>query len=406
MLTIEQALQQIQDALPKPLLEERDIANCSGYLLAEDIVAVEPAPLFTNSAMDGYATKWEDVKDATPETPITLHIAGESQAGIPMNEVLTSGYAARISTGARLMPGADTVIPIEVIHETETTINVLKVNKPHQHIRNEGEEFTAGEKLLLAGCVLGPPQLAILASQGITKVSTFKAPSVSVIATGTELVPFHEKPAPGQIRDSNRLMLSCAVTDSGGTIGLSSHVSDNYSDTVKSIEDAASNAGIILFSGGVSVGPHDLVKDAAAECGFNEIFWRVRQKPGKPLFFAQRGDTLLFGLPGNPVSSYMSYMVYVHPVIRYLCGHPFKQDGFIGCLAEDIHNTMDRAHLMRVAIQHVDNALPEISPLARQGSHMISSISGASGFIRVNAGEMLKAGTEVRVIPLSKSGRE
>lgn len=406
MITIDEAIQKIQSVLPTPKVEDLEISLAAGRVLAENITAAEPAPLFTNSAMDGFAVRWSDVEMVTESNPVQLKISGESQAGIPMSGELETGFAARISTGARLMNGADTIIPIELINESEDSIEVLKVGRQYQHIRYQGEEFKTGDLLLNKNTVLNPPQLALLASQGISTVPVYKTPDIAIIATGSELVHYTETPQDGQIRDSNRLMLSSAVHSSGGIAAFTMQVGDNYDATVESIHRAAAECDILLFSGGVSVGPHDLVKKAAMECGFEEVFWRIKQKPGKPLFFARKGNTLFFGLPGNPVSSYMSYMMYVHPVIRHLCGNTFSQPGFEAVVAEEIRNTMDRAHLMRVSIMQEPGKKPQIKALKRQGSHMLTSISAAAGFIRVDAGVTLSAGTTTIVIPLSQHGKQ
>jgi len=406
MITIDEAIQKIKAVLPQLTIEDLDLSQANEKVLAKAVSAAEPAPLFTNSAMDGYAVRWSDVKMVTENNPVRLEISGESQAGIPMSGKLEAGFAARISTGARLMDGADTIVPIELINESADSIEVLKVGRQYQHIRYQGEEFNTGDLLLNQNTVLNAPQLALLASQGISTVPVYKTPNVAIIATGSELVHYTETPQDGQIRDSNRLMLSSAVHSSGGKAAFGMQVGDDYAATVESIHQAAADCDILLFSGGVSVGPHDLVKKAAKECGFEEVFWKIRQKPGKPLFFAQKGKTLFFGLPGNPASSYMSYMMYVHPVIRHLCGHSFTQPGFRAIVAEEIQNTMDRAHLMRVSIMREEGKEPQIKALKRQGSHMLTSISAAAGFIRIDAGQTLPEGSTTIVIPLSQHGKQ
>ena len=390
----------VKKNLPERQLESVSLKNALGKILAKDIRAVEPSPRYTNSAMDGFAVCWDDVKTVNESGPVELAIAGESQAGIPYEQTLQAGQAARISTGAMLCKGADTVVPIEEVEINGNTLRVLKANKFQQHLRFVGEEFETGELLLSKGVLLNPARMAVLASQGITEVPVYQTPSVAIILTGTELVPYDSTVKPWQIRDSNGIMLETAIQESGGTVLLNAHVADNYEDTVKAVQQASANVDLILFSGGVSVGPHDLVKKAASECGFETLFWRVRQKPGKPLFFARKNKTLFFGLPGNPVSAYMCYLFYVHPVLQYLQGKRFSYRKISGKLASSIENNINRAQLFRVSLENQNGSdqYPIVHPLNRQGSHMLTSISDASGFVFIDVNTTLRQGELVEVI--------
>ncbi|NIV72554.1 MAG: hypothetical protein GWN16_11185 [Calditrichae bacterium] len=398
MIPIQEAQQIVKDNLPQRQVEQIALADALGRLLTEDIYAAEPSPRYSNSAMDGFAVRWEDVQSATESNPVRLKIVGESRAGVPFTHRLQSGQAIRINTGAMICDGADTVIPIEDSEDNENTLRIKTVKKSQQHLRFEGEEFGKGALLLKQGTILNPARLALLASQGIASVRTYRKPGISVIVTGTELVRFYEPAKPWQIRDSNGLMLSASVQQSKGNILLSVQVGDDYEKTVSAINTALGDSQIILFSGGISVGEHDLVKNAAEECGFETLFWRVSQKPGKPLFFARKGETLFFGLPGNPVSAYVCYRFYVHPVIRYLTGEKFEHPTLQGKLAKSVRNDSERTNLLRVAIEPNGHQRPAIHPLSKQGSHMISSISDAHGFLIVEPGNEFKEGELVEVI--------
>ncbi len=398
MITIREAQNIVKNNLPGRQVEKTDLKYASGRVLAEDVVSVEPSPRYTNSAMDGFAVRWKDVETAN-RNAVTLKIAGESQAGIPFGEALQAGQAARISTGAMLCKGADTVIPIEEIEIENNMLRVLKANKRYQHLRFEGEEFDAGELLLQKGKLLNASRIAVLASQGIATVAVYRPPGAAVILTGTELVQYDKPAAPWQIRDSNGIMLQTAIAESGGSVQLTASVGDNYKDTVKAVKQAAASSILILFSGGVSVGPHDLVKKAAQECGFETLFWRVRQKPGKPLFFARKDDILFFGLPGNPVSAYMCYLYYIHPVLQYLQGKQFSHKTMKGKLAVTIKNTINRAQLFRVSLEDGGkHNNPLVHPLTKQGSHMLTSLSSASGFVFLDVDAILENGKFVDVI--------
>ena len=399
MITVSEAQEIVQKNLPPRQVETAALAGSAGKILAANIAALEPSPRYTNSAMDGFAVRWEDVRLASAAQPARLTIVGESQAGIPFWEALQPGQAARISTGAMLCAGADAVVPVEETEVEGTVLRVLKAEKQHQHIRVVGEEFAAGAALLEAGTLLRAAQVALLASQGIAEVPIYRPPAVSVMVTGSELVPYDAAPQPWQIRDSNGIMLRCAVESSGGVVRSSGQVGDDYQRTVAAVRQALTDSQIIIFSGGVSVGPHDLVKAAAGECGFETLFWRVRQRPGKPLFFARRGESLFFGLPGNPVSALMCYLYYIHPVIRHLCGAAFTHHTVSGRLAQPIRNPLSRAQLFRVSLTPAGAALPEVRPLSKQASHMLTSVSDAGGFMLLDVGADLADGEMVEVYP-------
>lgn len=401
MISIQEAREIIRQNLPPRQIEKIDLAEAPGQVLAKDVFAREPSPRYTNSAMDGFALRWEDVRTVAASGSVTLAIIGESQAGIPYAGELQAGQAVRISTGGMLCRGADTIVPIEEVEITAQNLKVLKADHRGQHVRSEGEEFSAGELLLSQHTRLEPPSIALLASQGITEVPVFRKPDVSIIVTGSELVPYTAATKPWQIRDSNGIMLHSAVRKSGGGTTLNAHVEDSYDKTVAAVEQAKDQSDIILFSGGVSVGPHDLVKKAARECGFETLFWRVNQKPGKPLFFARSGNALFFGLPGNPVSAYMCYLYYVHPVLHYLQGKEYAHRAIQGSIALAIRNTTSRAQLFRVTLEETPGQLPPVRPVARQGSHMLTSLTDADGFIHLKVNGALKEGDIVKVIPFS-----
>ncbi len=398
MISVQEALQVIQKNLPSRSVEAIPIKNVMGSVLSTDVFAREPMPRFTNSAMDGFAVRWADICRANNNNPAELKIVGESQAGIPFEDMLKSGEAIRISTGGMLCAGADAVVPVEEAQMDGNRLQVLKAKKQYQHLRFEGEEYKPGDLLLPKDTLLQPAEIAVLASQGITEAPVYVKADVSIIGTGSELVPYFETPQPGQIRDSNVLMLSLAVEKSAGKVVQTARVSDHFDATVQAVNEAASLSKIVLFTGGVSVGPHDFVKRAARECGFETIFWRVRQKPGKPLFFARKGETLFFGLPGNPVSAYMCYLYYVHPILQYLTGRDFSGKFTTAILATRIQNTLDRAQFFRVRLENSAD-ISHVYPLKKQGSHMLTTVSEASGFIFLDIGADLPAGEKIEVIP-------
>jgi molybdopterin molybdotransferase len=247
--------------------------------------------------------------------------------------------------------------------------------------------------LLPQGTALQAPQLGLLTSVGFSEVNVYCPPQVSLVVTGTELAAPGKPVAAHQIRDSNSIMLTAAVRQTGGEVAARHYTGDNLADTIAAIKKSINKAGIILVTGGVSVGEHDHVKEAARECGFVELFWRVRQKPGKPLFFARRDDCLLFGLPGNPVSGFMCFMYYIQPLLRGLQGREFSWRTTKALFDRSVKNRGSRTNFMRIGLRKEESGFIVAEILAKQGSHMLGSIARADGFIIVEPGQQIPAGS-------------
>lgn len=395
MISIDEALQIIKDNIPEPTVRDFILEDAIGRYLAENVMAPEPSPRYTNSAMDGFAVRWKDVCTTQAESPICLKIIGESQAGTPFNGIVKEGEAVRISTGAMLAEGCDTVVRVEDTEELDEVVNILAVKKRGQDLRHKGEEFQKGDLLLQKLTRISAPQAALLESVGINRVKVYKPCKVAVLVTGSELVSSGEKIAAHQIRDSNMIMLKTAIRESGGEVVHCSRISDDRQSIIDAIAEA--HANIILCTGGVSVGKHDHVKDAAEANGFEPLFWRIKQKPGKPLYFARNGKTLLFGLPGNPVSAFMCFSHYVRPVISALNGLSFGWPTASGEAACDITNLGSRTNMIRVQLAWCPNRGHIITDARKQGSHMLTSLSEADGYIILEPGQKLKAGESIDV---------
>jgi len=286
MIAIDEAIAIIEQAVPPPRLEEVPLAEAAGRVLAEAVQALEPSPRYDNSAMDGYAVRYDDVAGCTRQRPAALRLVGESQAGIPFDGRLGAGEAVRISTGAVVPAGADTVAPVEETEEEGGAVRILACSQRGQHVRFQGEEFEAGAELLPVGTRLAAPQLALLASVGIGRVQVFRRPRIGLLVTGTELVaPPGTEIAGYQIRDTNTLMLTTAVTAAGGAVVACHRVGDDRAATAAAVASAAAEADIVLSTGGVSVGRHDHLREAVLAARL-----------------AEAGQAFVVRLPGRPVA--------------------------------------------------------------------------------------------------------
>ena len=402
MITIQDALNIVLENIPPSEFEEIELINAYGKRIAEDIYSPFPSPRFNNSTMDGYAIKWEDYQKmaAASQDKKSLRISGESKAGVSFKNEIRNGDAVAISTGARVPEGTDTVIPVEDIEKIENEIRIKNDAEKFQNIRFIGEEYKTNELLIQKDTNLSSAQLGLLASIGKSRIKVYKSPQVSIITTGSELNYSNQEIEEDKIFDSNSVMISTAVKECGGNPVLSAVVEDDLSSTIEILQRAEEISDIILFTGGVSVGEHDYVKNAAKECGFKMLFWRVKQKPGKPLFFAvkqgKKRTKLLFGLPGNPVSAYICFFHYAAQVIYRLNCSELLYKRIYTLSSRKIVNNKDRAQFLRVKLVNEDNAL-KFEILNQQDSFMITSISGADGYIIVEEDQTIEKDALVEI---------
>ncbi len=348
-----------------------------GHVLATDVTAPEPLPFFTNSAMDGYAVASEDIFSL----PRMLKVAEDIPAGKFPKEKIRSGTCARIMTGAPLPQGADAVVPLEQTDiPAEGVVRILSAVRKGQYVRLKGEEIDSGDKILPKGRILKPADLGLLASLGINAVLVIPRPTVSLITTGSEVVPPAAKPKPGQIRNSNLLTLTAGLMELGCSIGTVRHADDD----LERLESLLVQCGteVIVTCGGVSVGQYDFVKKALALRG-KIIFWKVSMKPGKPFLFGRIGRSWVFGLPGNPVSALVTFEILVKPALFALAGQknisPAMEEAV---LTSPVKHPSDRQEYVRARVSQTKQG-PKIMPLARQGSGMLSSLSQSNAWIVV-----------------------
>lgn len=381
MLTIKAAREIVREHTPAPRIQERRLTEARGLYLAERVLAPEQLPRVDNSAMDGYAVALPE--NASVDKPIKLKVIGESRAGVPWKETLTAGTAIQISTGAPLPDGADRVIPVEDTTREDDQVRLKTIGREHDHIRFAGREVLAGDMIAEEQVKLTPPVVAWLAGFGIDRVKVFVPPKVSLITTGEELVDINQTLNPGQVRDTNRIFLETLLAEEGLEPAYCRHVPDVLEATIKALDEAGRVSDLVVTVGGVSVGPHDHVKAAAEQVGFRPHFWKVAQKPGKPLYFATRDRTLLFGLPGNPVSVVMTSLVYVYPTLKCLLGAPDPELRTIsGRFDHPVENlNSGRAKLFLVSITGYQHYTAQLQPGGPQQSHMLSTVTNSDGFI-------------------------
>jgi molybdopterin molybdotransferase len=392
LLTIDEALAAVL-ARAVPLGPEPvPVASAAGRVLAADAVASVDLPSFRSSAMDGYAVRAQD--GAGPR-----RIVGRSAAGRPAGRAIGAGEAVEISTGAVVPEGADAVVPVEEVTVDGETVTV-PVAREGDNIRPVGRDVAAGAVVAAAGSVLGPAQVGALAAAGLAEVRCGRAPRVAILPTGTELRLPGEALGAGEIYESNGVMLAAQVASAGGRPERLPPVGDEAAATRAGLERALA-ADVLVTSGGVSVGPHDLVRGTLAELGAEEVFWRVSMRPGKPIAFAVRGSTLVFGLPGNPVSSLVGFELFVRPALLALQGASEPGPRFRpAVLGAAVRRGAERDALVR-ARTRVDGDRLVVDPLHGQESHMIVRSSAADALVLVPRGEgELAAGAAVSYVPV------
>jgi molybdopterin molybdotransferase len=389
LLTVEGALRAVL-ATVKPLPAERvTVEQARGRVLAEEARATCDLPPFASSAMDGFALRAVD-------TPGRLPVVDRVAAGRPARRALAAGEAMGIATGGVVPEGADAIVPIERSVAEGDFVEIPAPAVPGANVRPRGGDVVSGAVVVRAGVRLGPAQIGALAAAGIGEVVCARRPRVAVLTTGTELRRPGESLALGEIYESNGAMLGALLAGPGALVEPLDSVDDDE-DAHRAAIERGLDQDVLVTSGGVSVGPHDLVRRIEAELGVEEVFWGVSVKPGKPLAFGVRDATLVFGLPGNPVSSLVSSVLFVLPALRALQGERDPGPRYErGVLAGPIEPDPRRDELVRARLT------PDgLAPLSGQDSHMIVRAAEANAMVYVptGAGE-LPAGTSVRFLRL------
>jgi len=385
----------------KPLEKcTRLLIESQGLALSEDILAPHGIPSFDNSGVDGYAVLAKDLALASAENPVMLENLGYIAAGDSRVEKMNPGQCIQIATGAPLPKGANSVVMKEDIEVEGSKIRFTLLIQEKENIRYRSEDIHEGDTIIRAGTVIGPAQIATLATFGFSEVPVHRVPKVSIVSTGSELIDVFEQPAEGQIRESNRFMLAGMIRQECCEILKISMVPDLPEVLNEAFEDAM-KADVALICGGMSIGEKDFAKHLLKKLGVEEIFWKIKFKPGKPLFFGRREKTWVFGLPGNPASSYVLFEEFVRPALRKMMGRRVLEENMVKATLETpITKTYNRLHFMR-GLLHEENGEFRVRPLKFQGSHSIGSLVASNALIRVEADSpSIPAGKKVFVRPL------
>jgi molybdopterin molybdotransferase len=382
----------------KPLEAERvPIERAAGRVLAEPARATVDLPPFPSSAMDGYAVRAADTREA----PVTLAVVGEAAAGRPAEGKLGAGEAVAISTGGVVPAGADAVVPVELVELDSGRVRLSEPIAPAANVRDRGGDARAGETVLEAGVMLGAAQVAALAAAGVSEVRCTKRPRVGILVTGSELRRPGEALGAGEIYESNALLLAAALGSAGAVPAELGVVGDDRDELQRALERALLGFDMLVTSGGASVGPHDLVRAVQVGLRVEEVFWGVAIKPGKPVAFGVRRDHLVFNLPGNPVSVLVTFEVFVRPAVNALLGLPEPLPRYEqGVLAAPIRRNARRHEFVR-ARRRLEGDVWMLDPLPGQESHMVVRAARADALVSVEAGEgEVPAAEAVRYLPL------
>jgi molybdopterin molybdotransferase len=381
----------------RPLSSERvPLEHAAGRVLAEAARAVVDLPPFPSSAMDGFAVRAEDV-------PGTLPIVARIAAGRPAPRALAPREAMAIATGGVVPEAADAVVPVEYVVEHDNDVEIPDPAAVGANVRPRGGDLRAGEEVVPAGMRLGPAQLGALAAAGVAEVECGAIPRAAVLATGTELRRPGEPLGPGEVYEANGLILETQLRSAGASVERLAAVADDEDAHREALMQGLEH-DVLVTSGGVSVGPHDLVRRVESQLGVDEVFWRVAVKPGKPVSFGVRDRTLVFGLPGNPVSSLVAFELFVRPAVLALQGVADPLPRFEpGTLAAAVRRNPARDELVRARrLASSDGAGVELFPLAGQESHMIARSAAADALVLLPRGEgELEAGAPVRYLRLT-----
>ena len=382
---------------PRPREESLPLTEARGLALARGLTARFDSPPFDNSAVDGYA-----VRSADAEAGRAFTVVDEAPAGRPASKSVGAGEAIKIFTGGVIPDGADAVVMVENTSGWGEAFDLNKAASSGQNIRGRGGDVREGDGILRSGVEVGAPEIALAATQGYGELPVYRRPKVVVLSTGTELVtPGERDLSPGEIYDSNSFATMAQAREAGADASRLHAASDDVDILRDALREALETADVVVTSGGVSVGEKDLVKSTLLELGVEQVFWGVKFKPGKPLFFGKRDDVRFFGLPGNPVSAMVCFELFVRPALMRMMGRQDKRRPHISVyFDEDVENRFGRMHAMRVTLEKTGRGWKAES-VGAQGSGLVSSLTKADALALIGPeSEGVKAGNPVEAIVL------
>jgi len=391
LLNPDAALEIVLSSVSRLETERAALRDCLGRVLAEDVRADEDIPPFDNSAMDGFAVIADDTQGAARDNPRRLEVVAEQPAGKMTTQAVTPGAAIRIMTGASMPRGADAVVVVEDTDSQAGDVVIYREVSRGANVRRAGEDVKRDQVVLREGTRIGPAQMGMLASVGMTEVQVFRKPRVAIITTGDELVDASERPGPGQIRNGNQYSLLGQTLLAGAEVSLLERVGDDKEQIERALSRAAAGSDLVIVCGGVSVGDYDYVRDVLAKLG--EIrFWKVAIKPGRPLVFGHIKDRPVFGVPGNPVSCMVTFDLFVRPALRRMMGDESECHKVVrGGVTEDLRHKPGLREFVRAVTTYSlptqgragegSEGVYTARPIPKRGSGMLSSMVEANSYI-------------------------
>lgn len=386
MINADKALRIILYAAPAGKTEKVGLEKAPGRTAAENITAREPVPAFRNSSMDGYAVRSADLASASAEGPVVLRVAGESSAGNPFTGSFRKGSALRIMTGGKIPRGADAVVPVELVSgRGDLTVSFSRPALPGDFVRLPGEDIARGGRVIDRGDLLTPAHVGVLAATGNPCVRVAVPPGVAILATGDELVRPERKPGEGRIRNSSSYTLMALVREAGAHPVFLGIAKDRKKE-IRRMVRAGLSSDLLLLTGGVSVGAHDHVREVLSKCGVEILFWRVNIRPGSPLLFGTAGRTLVFGLPGNPVSTGVTFLQFVRPAIRKMLGRSALFPSQFSALTDEVLTVKEGKRCYLRGVVRQEGGVLRVRTTGSQSSGVMSSLVKANCLIVIGEG--------------------